>query len=45
MGEGPYNVVLVAWRKAVAKCGALSDHQRRIGLCGVTPLINQHGET
>ena len=26
------------------KRGALSDHQRRIGLCGVAPLINQCGE-
>jgi hypothetical protein len=34
-----------SWREAVRERGALPDHQRRIRLCGVAPLMYQNGET
>jgi hypothetical protein len=37
--------VWVGGAKPLEKRDALSDHQRRIGLCGVTPLMYQYDET
>jgi hypothetical protein len=45
MGLGAEQRRMTPRRKAVEKRGALSDHQRLIRRCGVTPLIYQYGET
>jgi hypothetical protein len=44
-GERAENVVMTPWGKPSVKRGALSDHQRRIRQCEVTPLMYQYGET
>ena len=44
--RGPNNVVSVPKAQSRGKAWrSVSDHQRRIRLCGVTPLMYQYGET